>query len=65
VVFFVTSTEFAGFGDELARLADGRPSVHSEWTYGEVAELAVTRFLTGRVLRSPHVGKYDLRMLGR
>lgn len=65
VVFFVTNTEFAEFSMELARLADGRPSVHSEWAHREVAGLAVTQFLVCRFLHSSRVSKYDLKMLGR
>ena len=65
VVFYVTSQEFATFSEELARLADERPSVHSGWKVSEIPQLAVTRWLLTRVLASPSVSAKDLRMLGR
>ena len=65
VLFYVSQPEFDVFSAELARLADGRPSVHSEWGMSEIGNLAVTRFLLSRVLISPNMARRDLEYLGR
>jgi hypothetical protein len=65
VLFYVTTQEFAVFGEELARLADDRPFVHQGWNVSEIPDLAITRFLLTRFLASPAILPRDLGMLGR
>jgi hypothetical protein len=64
-LFYVSQAEFDAFSAELARLADGRPSVHSEWEMSEIGNLAVTGFLLSRLLTSPNMARRDLEFLGR
>jgi hypothetical protein len=65
VIFYVSDHEFFVFSQELGKLADERPSVHSAWRISEIMDLEVSNFILSRLLISKHISRRDLELLGR